>query len=69
MIAYWIHAKIIFIYYRQYLGHTTWAMSFWLLIKVYIMTFVLTFAYINIKKWLLEKRAKGDYLIKGAVLD
>jgi hypothetical protein len=56
LIAYWIHAKIVFIYYREYLGVSGWQIAFFLLIKTYAATLVLTFAYINIKRWWLSRR-------------
>ncbi|OGS37312.1 MAG: hypothetical protein A2293_06400 [Elusimicrobia bacterium RIFOXYB2_FULL_49_7] len=50
LIAYWVHAKIVFIYYKKYLYVSDWSTSSWLLCKTYFATFCITFAYINLKR-------------------
>lgn len=59
LVAYWIHAKIVFIYYKEYLGVSTWQTSFLLLLKTYAATLILTFAWINIKAWYQAKKASN----------
>jgi hypothetical protein len=66
LIAYWIHAKIIFIYYKNYLGVSGWGTAFSLLIKTYVATLILTFAYINLKKWYLARKKEKQENKTGA---
>jgi len=50
MIGYWVHAKIVYLYYKPFLGNQDWAGSFGLLFKTYLITFAVVFAWSEIKK-------------------
>lgn len=62
MVAYWVHAKIIFIHYGSFLHKSTWTTSFTLLIKTYLLTFFISMTYIFVRdriRMYLKKRKQA----------
>ncbi len=61
MIGYWLHAKIVFIYYKQYIGVSGWGLCFWMFIKTLIVTFFALLIYDKIKlKWFAGKKKTAE---------
>jgi hypothetical protein len=59
MIGYWVHAKIVFIYYKRYLGLSDWTTMAWLLVKTYIATFFILLVYHHLKqRWIARRKIK-----------
>jgi hypothetical protein len=66
MIGYWIHAKIVFFYFKPFIGASDWGTSFWLLFKTYLATFLLLLAYDRLKHGILKRKKKKAAGLKPA---
>jgi len=62
MIGYWVHAKIVFIYYKRYIGVSDWNTMVWLLIKTYLATFFILLIFDRLKRnWIARKRKAAGF--------
>ncbi|MFH0921513.1 MAG: hypothetical protein V1913_14270 [Fibrobacterota bacterium] len=66
MLGYWVHAKVVYLYYKPHIGAETWAGSFLLLLKVYAMTFAAVFAWSEFKKWRKRKKKAAAAMAVGS---
>lgn len=60
MLGYWVHAKIVYLYYKPYVGASDWPMSLWLLFKTCLITFAVIYAWAALKKrYKVKKKAEA----------